>query len=75
MLLKLTDKKLQTPLLINPNCIDDITANRDGEGSYIKKGDGRFYLVAETVEEITKLLGKARVSSLDDLETDEDYNV
>ena len=62
MLLKLTDKKLNKPILINPNVIDDVSANRDGDGAYVSKAGGKFYLVAESVEEITELLGRAVVS-------------
>ena len=62
MLLKLTDKKLKKSILINPSVIDDVSANRDGEGSYVTKAGGKFYLVEESVEEITELLGRAVVS-------------
>lgn len=55
MLIKLTIQKTGESILINPEEIGSVEANRFGEGSMIRKLDGQFKFVSESVEEIFKM--------------------
>lgn len=52
MLIKLTIQKTGEAIIINPEEIGSVEANKFGEGSMIRKLDGQFKFVSESVEEI-----------------------
>ena len=55
MLIKLTISSNGEPILINPEDISSVEANRKGPGSMIRKTDGQFKFVDESVDTIFKL--------------------
>ena len=52
MLIKLTISSNGEPILINPEDISSVEANRKGPGSMIRKTDGQFKFVDESVDAI-----------------------